>query len=171
MTGLTFDVYYYEKFAHVAGILFECGKEEKTIKKYTKIVYEVNPYIPGEFYKRELPCILSLLKDINETYDFILLDSYVYIKENHKGLGAYLYEYLDKTIPIMGLAKNHFKDVENYRELERGKSKKKLYITSAGIDLDFSYNLIKNMEGQYRLPDIIKEVDKLSRLEIDKGEI
>lgn len=127
--------------------------------------------MPGSFYKRELPCIIGLLGDIEEEYDFILLDSYVYIKKNHKGLGAYLYEYLEEKVPIIGLAKSYFKDVENYRELERGMSKKKLYITSAGIDLDYSYNLIKNMKGSYRLPDIIKEVDKLSRIEIDKGEI
>lgn len=34
------------------------------------------PYEPGSFYKRELPCILSLLKDIYKQLDAIVIDGY-----------------------------------------------------------------------------------------------
>lgn len=166
MRGLTFDVYYYEDFAHTAAILFETGENERIIREYTKVVEEVNPYVPGQFYKRELPCIMSILEDIEDEYDFLLVDSYVYIKEDHKGLGAYLYEKLDKRYPVVGLAKNWFRSAENYMELERGESKKKLYVTAAGLSLEESYDIIKNMKGDYRMPDILKRVDKLSRKEL-----
>ncbi|WP_207420305.1 hypothetical protein [Desertivirga brevis] len=49
-------------------------------------------YIPGEFYKRELPGILSLLDKINfELIQAIIIDGFVILNDEGKpGLGGYL---------------------------------------------------------------------------------
>lgn len=161
--AVCFDVYYYENYAKAACIVFENSQEEKIISEYSEIIKEVNEYIPGQFYKRELPCILKLLEKVKEDIDLVITDSFVWLEEGKKGLGAYLYEALNTKTAVIGVAKTYFKDSTNYLEVYRGKSNKPLYVSSVGIDLNYSANLIKNLKGSYRFPDILKRVDQLSR--------
>ena len=46
----------------------------------------------------------------------------------------------------------------------RGESKKPLFITAKGIDLDLAAHHIKEMYGPYRFPDLLKQVDSIGRL-------
>jgi deoxyribonuclease V len=161
--AVCFDVYYYENYAKAACIVFENSEEEKIISEYSEIIEGVKEYIPGQFYKRELPCILKLLEKVKEDIDLIITDSFVWLEEGKKGLGAYVYEALNAKTPIIGVAKTYFKDSTNYLEVYRGKSNKPLYVSSVGVDLEYSAQLIKNLKGKYRFPDILKQVDQLSR--------
>ena len=53
------------------------------------------PYTPGEFYKRELPCILSAMKRFSLQIETMIIDGYVWLDASgRKGLGAILYELL-----------------------------------------------------------------------------
>lgn len=120
--------------------------------------------MPGEFYKRELPCLLQVYAQIREETNIIIIDGYVMLGEEKKGLGGYLYEALDKKIPIIGVAKTYFKNCVHYTEVYRGKSSRPLYVSSIGLDLDFSAALIRNLQGPYRIPTVLKAVDHLTRL-------
>ena len=120
--------------------------------------------MPGEFYKRELPCLLQVYAQIKEIINIIIIDGYVMLGKERKGLGGYLYEALDKKIPIIGVAKTFFKNCVHYTEVYRGKSTRPLYVSSIGLDLDFSAALICNLEGPYRIPTVLKAVDRLTRL-------
>ena len=79
------------------------------------------------------------------------------------GLGAYLYEALNKEIKIIGVAKSEFRDILSDTYLYRGESKKPLYITSAGVDLEVAKGFVSIMHGKYRFPTLLKEVDRLCR--------
>ena len=61
---LAVDVYYKENSAKAVGLLF--NPEDETIKDL-KVAYipDIEDYIPGEFYKRELPCILKIIEQTN----------------------------------------------------------------------------------------------------------
>ena len=160
---LAIDVNYYDdNSAKVAGVLFE-NWEDKEIKQiYISHITEVNEYISGKFYKRELPCILNILEQVTQKLDYIVVDGYVYLNKE-MGLGAYLYEALNKKVNIIGVAKSEFRDIGIDTHLYRGESKKPLYITSAGIELSIAKKLITSMYGKYRFPTLLKEVDRLCR--------
>ncbi|HMV43460.1 MAG TPA: endonuclease V [Leptospiraceae bacterium] len=163
ITIAVFDVYYFEAYANGCCVVFKKEKEEKVLSEYSKKIEETSEYIPGEFYKRELPCILRTFDLIEEEIDIIILDSFVWLEEGKKGLGGYLYEALEKKIPVIGVAKTYFRSVSSYKELYRGVSKKPLYISSIGIDLNYAFDLIQSLEGEYRIPNVLKRVDQLSR--------
>lgn len=55
---LAIDVHYRDTFAKAVGVLFNWDDEHPQ-KIITTIVDNVDEYIPGEFYKRELPSVLK----------------------------------------------------------------------------------------------------------------
>ncbi len=157
------DVYYYENHAKSCCIVFENGNVERIISEYCEIVTPIHEYIPGEFYKRELPCLLRVIEKVQETIDLLIIDSFVWLGNGKKGLGVYLFEVLEKKIPVIGVAKTYFKDCNEYLEVYRGRSNKPLYISSIGIDLNDSAKLVKSLKGDHRIPDLLKRVDQLTR--------
>jgi len=158
-----FDVYYRNNTGKVCCIVFEVEPYENILSSYCKIVSPINEYVSGSFYKRELPCILGLYENINEDINLIIIDGYVFLAKNRKGLGYYLYEAINGKIPVIGVAKTRFNTCIDYGEIYRGESKRPLYITSVGINLKHSCALVKNLNGKYRIPDLFKKVDQLTR--------
>lgn len=163
---LAFDTYYFNNKAKTVCISFDDWQKETDFKVYSETLEDVEEYVSGEFYKREMPCILSLLKKIDlQTVSLIIVDGFVYIDDNNKfGLGAYLYEALDSKIPVIGVAKRDFATINKLRsEVYRGESQNPLYVTSVGLDLNIASKNIKEMEGKYRMPTLLKELDRLTR--------
>lgn len=163
---LAFDTYYNKNTAKTVCLSFKDWNSEDNYEIFTETISGIEEYVSGEFYKRELPCILSLISKIDiENIDLIIIDGFVYLNDDKKfGLGAYLYEALNKNTPIIGVAKRDFATIDKNRQiLFRGKSKNPLYITSIGIELDLASVKIKNMKGEFRIPTLLKEVDKLTK--------
>lgn len=160
-----FDIDYQDPKAQAAALLFEKWESETPYSTYRLAIDEIAPYESGSFYKRELPCITTLLKNIQEEINTIVVDGYVWLDEHKKaGMGAYLFQYLNEKIPVIGVAKNKFKAPNPFTvEVLRGDSKKPLYITAAGIETSQAAVFIKNMHGDFRLPDLLKKVDMLCR--------
>ena len=151
------------KNAVVACLGFENWEDEKALYAKQHFVEEIQPYVSGAFYQRELPCLLEALKDLEEI-ECIVVDGYVWLDvETHKGLGLHLYEALEKKVPIVGVAKAKFGNTPKECELLRGKSTKPLYITSKDITLEEAKIAIASMHGKYRFPTLLKEVDSLAR--------
>jgi len=165
---LAIDVDYRENAkASVAGILFENWQDKEPKEIITTVVEDVSEYQSGQFYKRELPCILALLDKIDIELSYIVVDGYVFLGESKKGLGAYLYDALDTKIPIIGVAKSPFRDISSDSFIYRGESKKPLFITSIGIELDKAKEAIGNMYGKFRIPFLLKEADRVCRLNME----
>ena len=160
------DSFYKENMAKTIAITFDLWQDTNYSNYYSEDTEVSAEYIPGEFYKRELPCILKILKNFDlKTIDAIVIDGYVFLDDFGKfGLGGHLYESLNKTIPIIGVAKTNFAtNQQNKLELFRGKSKNPLYISSVGIDLLEAKENITKMFGEYRIPKLLKELDQLTK--------
>lgn len=156
---LAFDTYYFDDKAKTVALAFARWTDEKPVAVYAQVLDEVAPYTPGEFYKRELPCILGLLRTIDLTdVKAIVIDGFVVLDDSGKpGLGAHLYEALDKKIPVIGVAKTSFGTLHHSkRNLLRGNSTRPLYITAIGIAVDEAADRIRSMSGAYRIPTLLK---------------
>ncbi|KMQ61500.1 endonuclease V [Chryseobacterium angstadtii] len=161
-----FDTYYYEDYANTVCIAFEDWISENESKIYIEKTDITSGYESGAFYKRELPCILSLLKKIELKHgDLIIVDGYVSLDNEGKiGLGGYLYEALDQKYPIIGIAKNEFASPDSQRRtVLRGESKTPLFLTAKGADVDEILPEVIRMSGSYRIPALLKKLDQLSR--------
>ncbi|MDC1107053.1 endonuclease V [Prolixibacteraceae bacterium] len=159
---LAFDTYYFEDKAKTVCVAFERWTDEKPIHIFEEIITGVQPYEPGAFYKRELPCILSLLETIKiRDIDLIIVDGFVVLDDTGKnGLGGYLYEQLDQKTPIVGVAKSGFHDnKQNVIKLFRGGSMKPLFITAKGLEVTEAVKNIKSMHGIYRNPTLLQVLD------------
>ena len=90
---MAFDTYYFENKARTACVCFQHWEDAIPLEIHTEVLKGIAEYEPGLFYKRELPCIQSLLKAIDlDSVDFILIDGFVILDDEGKpGLGAYLY--------------------------------------------------------------------------------
>lgn len=161
-----FDTYYYEDFAKTVCIAFEDWLSDAEKEIFTEKTEIISDYESGAFYKRELPCILSLLSKIKlHDNDIIIVDGFVTLNNDGKmGLGGYLFEALDKKIPIIGIAKNNFSSPDDKRRaVLRGESKTPLYLTAMGIDVDEIKIKLEEMHGNYRIPTLLKKLDQLTR--------
>lgn len=161
-----FDTYYYEDFAKTVCIAFENWSSEKESEIFTEKTEIISDYESGAFYKRELPCILSLLSKIElKEDDIIIVDGFVTLNNDGKiGLGGYLFEALDQKIPIVGVAKNDFSAPDEKRRVVfRGESKTPLFLTAMGIDVDQIKSKLEKMHGSYRIPTLLKKLDQLTR--------
>jgi deoxyribonuclease V len=163
---LAFDTYYYDNKAKTVCISFEAWTDTTAHEVYTEIIESNEVYQPGEFYKRELPCILSLLKKIpTDSVKLIVIDGYVYLDDHGKpGLGGHLYNSLDRKIPIVGVAKTNFMTLnENKVMVLRGQSLRPLYITAVGMNISDAAERIKSMAGEHRIPTLLKTLDSLTK--------
>lgn len=162
---LAIDVYYYDNQAKAVGVLFEW---DDTAPRQTIIAFVdgVAEYVPGEFYKRELPCIEALLQKIcTDFLDAVIVDGHIYTDNNWSyGLGGKTFELLGKRIPVIGVAKTGFHtNKDTVIEVLRGESKNPLYVSAVGIDTLFAAHKIRNMQGPYRIPDILKKLDSVTK--------
>ncbi|MEL6942504.1 MAG: endonuclease V [Bacteroidota bacterium] len=161
------DVHYRATFAKAVSIEFETWQDVQPTAIHEVEIKEVADYVPGQFYKRELPCILKVLEETSlKNIELIIIDGYVTLNDAGKyGLGMYLYEVLLEKIPIIGVAKKAFKDNEKLvRKILRGESKKPLYVSSVDIDVDLAANYIQNMAGEYRIPNLLKILDQRTKI-------
>ena len=99
------DVHYRETYIKAVAIEFEDWTTDYPTKINQVILPEIAPYIPGQFYKRELPCITKVLEQSNLlVIETIIIDGYVTLDNLEKsGLGQYLYEYLEKSATRLSL--------------------------------------------------------------------
>lgn len=159
---IAIDVFYRENTAKIVAAVFDHWTDHSPNEFVIKYKSPVADYIPGEFFKRELPCLIEIIDDFElSKIEVIIIDGYVYLDDNHKpGLGTYLYQYLDGKVPIIGVAKtSYFQNAKLVKEVLRGKSKQPLYVTAFGVNLDEVAMDIWSMYGEFRMPHILKLID------------
>jgi deoxyribonuclease V len=161
---LAVDVDYREARARVAGILFREWGDAQTAAEQVAECAVSNDYRPGEFFRRELPCIEHLLREIRQPIDCIVIDGYVYLGgERRPGLGIHLFDALTQQVPVIGVAKTPFRDTPDTTAVFRGRSTRPLYVTAAGMDDDLARQRIRAMHGEHRIPTLLQRVDRLCR--------
>jgi len=150
--------------ATAACVVFASWTAAAPAAEHVERLSEIAEYVPGQFYKRELPCVLAVLELVEPLPDLIVIDGYVILDgEGTHGMGGYLYEALDRRIPVIGVAKNRFRSNVAAIEVFRGGSKRPLFVTALGIDPQAAADDIERMHGNHRLPTLLKRVDRLCR--------
>jgi deoxyribonuclease V len=161
---LAVDVAYAGDTARAAGVLFESWESSTFTRVLTTEMSPVAEYVPGQFYLRELPCILKLLEQIDESLECIVIDGYVTLGETQKpGLGMKLWESMKGGIPVIGVAKSEFRGTPESAKVYRGGSSRPLFVTAIGVPLDEAKARITRMSGQFQMPDLLRTVDRVAR--------
>lgn len=115
-----FDVHYFgDEYASAAAVLFQRYRDAETAGEYAGLIYGVSRYVSGQFYRRELPCILRLLEQFDETPDEMVIDGYVMLGDR-PGLGQYLFESFAGQIPVVGVAKSKHRKSSAIEVLREG---------------------------------------------------
>lgn len=157
------DVDYREPGAVAACLTFSAFTDEKASGEYVAAIPQVEPYQPGAFYRRELPCILRVLEQLAEPPRVLVIDGFVWLGPDRPGLGARLYQALGERVPILGVAKTKFAGAEPLQEVLRGESRLPLLVSAIGLDLEVAVEHIRSMHGEHRIPTLLKRVDRLCR--------
>jgi deoxyribonuclease V len=162
---LAVDVAYAESGgAMAAGLLLADWHDTAPVREILVPVPQVEDYVPGAFYRRELPCIEAVLAQVAEPLACIVIDGYVTLGTPPRdGLGAVLWDKLGRATPVIGVAKTRFAGAPPETELLRGDSARPLFVTAAGMPLEQARAHIRAMAGAYRLPEMLRRVDGLSR--------
>ena len=160
---LVVDVHYEpDGSALCAGLGVEVWTDPAARTAWTCAVTEVAAYEPGQFARRELPCLLQLLQMVDVDLDVIVVDGNAWNSPGAPGLGARLYRALGGAVPVVGVAKSRFAGVVA-EEVLRGRSRKPLYVTSVGVDAGLAADWVRKMAGPFRLPSLLQQVDHLAR--------
>lgn len=161
---LATDVHYLADHAIAAAVLFARWEEAVPAAYWTVRIDTVADYIPGQFYQRELPCLMQLISQAPQPISCVVVDGYVDLGgEQQPGLGRHLWHALQGQTPVLGVAKTRFADTPDNAALYRGKSEKPLFISAAGIELEQAKAAVARMHGPHRLPSLLKRVDQLCR--------
>ena len=167
MTIALLDVHYKGTGARAACILGETWESESPSQTYVQFVGTAEPYEPGNFFRRELPCLLSVLRLLPSLPDVIVVDGYVWLSSVQRpGLGAHLYEALGKGTPVVGIAKSAFVGADSCSAVARvfrGNSRNPLFVTAVGMELMFAGQWVGRMAGKHRIPKMLRIADQLSR--------
>ena len=164
---LAIDTYYTEENAYTVGVFFSRWDDTEPLNIIKRITKPEYPYVPGEFYKRELPCIMDLLGGVSfDTLSTIIVDGFVRIEKDGEmvsGLGERLYdEVKDWGISVIGVAKSKFNGCENWSiPIIRKAGSKPLYVQGIGRYTDeMAASLIKGMAGPNKLPILLQLLDR-----------
>ena len=159
------DVDYREDHAIAAGVVFRDWADDTPFREIVERIDGVEPYVPGEFYRRELPCLRAVLARAGGPIDLVVIDGYVWLgDETHPGLGGHLYEALGRTIPVVGVAKTCFRSATLAIAVRRGEdAERPLFVTAAGIPVEEAARHVEGMHGSFRVPTLLKRVDSVCR--------
>jgi deoxyribonuclease V len=159
------DVDYRGAGAVAAALVFRDWIDDTPARELVATIASVPDYEPGQFYKRELPCLLEVLRGVRA--ELIIIDGYVHLgPECRPGLGSHLAAEL--AVAVVGVAKNPFHATPATPVL-RGTSKKPLLVTATGISEATAAAHVRAMHGTHRIPTLLRRVDQLCREPVRPG--
>jgi deoxyribonuclease V len=156
------DVAYTGDVGRAACVPLKEWTDASPNEEHVAEVVGVADYEPGQFYRRELPCLLAVLGRLAVAPAVIVIDGYVWLGDGVPGLGGHLHSALGGTAAVIGVAKTCFLSAPGMPVL-RGSSRRPLFVTAAGIDVAEAAHHIETMHGPYRIPTALKRVDQLCR--------
>ena len=156
------DVHYpLDGAARAAAVTAGERNFSRVTRMRTAMVHVDAPYRPGEFYLRELPPLRAVVPS-SAGIALIVIDGYVDLDPGGRpGLGAYVHA--EYGAPVIGVAKTRFRTATHAALVFRGQSSRPLYVTAAGMAVAEAADVVREMAGQFRLPDALKLADRLAR--------
>lgn len=157
------DVHYRDPGAVAAGLWFRRWEDSASSAEIVLPIERVAPYRSGQFYLRELPCLLAVLEK-GPPVEVVVVDGYVWLgAEQRPGLGAHLYQALGEKVAVIGVAKTRYPGATRAQELRRGTSRSPFYVTAAGMEVGEAARHVAEMHGPHRIPTLLRRVDQLCR--------
>ena len=152
--------------ARAAAVRFDAWDSPTPVDAWVSSIENAAPYVPGEFYRRELPCLWPLVQEAARRgpLDVVIVDGFVDLGPRGDGLGRHLWRRLRAeamTAEVVGVAKRPFKDAVAVPAL-RGESEVPLWVSTTGPSLDEAAAAVRRMHGPYRLPTLLKRVDQIA---------
>jgi deoxyribonuclease V len=133
----------------------------RIVAQRTAFVPRVAPYVPGQFFQRELPPLRAVLAG-TAGIELLIVDGYVDLApDGRPGLGAHVHAELN--VPVIGVAKTPFAAATHAVPVLRGNATRPLYVTAAGITAAEAAGIVRGMSGDFRMPDALRRVDALAR--------
>jgi deoxyribonuclease V len=147
--------------ARAAIVMAASAQFAAVLTERTADVPAVAPYLPGQFFVRELPPLRAVLRSAGQLR-LIIVDGYVDLDPaGRPGLGAHVHQEL--AVPVIGVAKTSFRTATHAIPVYRGGSARPLYVTAAGLPSSDAADLISKMSGTHRLPDALRRLNALTR--------
>jgi deoxyribonuclease V len=147
--------------ARAAVVAFEAWDASVPLVTHVVTVRDIQPYTPGSFYLRELPCIRAALATLDALPEVVIVDGHAWVGVGVPGLGARLLEAEPGLRTVVGVAKTRFRDAPVTPVL-RGASTKPLHVDEAGVAID-APSRVASMHGPFRIPTLLRLVDQLCR--------
>lgn len=158
------DVDYRATETVAAAVVFANWDDPTPTHESTVRLARAAPYRPGEFWLRELPGLLAVLAALPAVPACVVVDAYVWLPPDRRpGLGARLHEALGERTSIVGVAKNPIVGDALGIPVLRGASKRPLFVTAAGLEPADAADGVRRMHGIYRVPTLLRRVDRLGR--------
>ena len=156
------DVHYVsDAEARAAALVFDTWASADPSAEYTHTATEFAAYEPGKFFKRELPCLLPLLRDVlaRHPIHIVIVDGFVDLPAG-PGLGRHVHAALAE-VAVVGVAKNPYPGAPAV-EVHRG-STQPLFVSAAGIGAEEAARCVESMAGPHRFPALLLRTDHLAR--------
>jgi deoxyribonuclease V len=158
------DVDYRDDHAMAACVLASDWAAASGAQRLVERVVDVAPYVPGRFFERELPCLRAVMARVTTALTAVIVDGYVWLDDaGRPGLGAHLWESMYRAVPVVGVAKTTFRGSTFAEAVQRGRARRPLWVTAAGIDPREAARRVQGMHGPHRVPTLLAEVDRLCR--------
>lgn len=157
------DVDYRVRGAVAGCVLFTGWGDAVAARELVTSVAEVEPYVPGQLYRREGPLLERVLALVGHPLDVVIVDGNVWLDAaGAPGLGAHLWQALGGRVAVIGVAKTAYAGAPAVTVV-RGASTNPLHVTAAGLDPATAAAHILAMHGPHRLPTLLTRVDRLCR--------
>jgi deoxyribonuclease V len=149
--------------ATAACVVAERWADAVPIETHAVPIRTVQPYAPGRFFERELPCITAVLPRVGVPIDVVVIDGYVFLDAaGAPGLGAHLHAALQGRAAVVGIAKSPYGDGSFATPVVRGSSRNPLWVTAIGIAVEEAARSVAHMHGPFRIPTLLTWVDRLA---------
>lgn len=154
------DVQYAETRARAGCVIAHAWSDPAPAAERTLETEVAAAYVPGEFYRRELPPVLEILHGVAGLAT-VVIDAHVWLAPGRPGLGARLHEALGGAVAVVGVAKNAFAGAPSLPVVRN--AARPLYVSAIGLDPRDAAAHVAAMHGPYRIPTLIRRADQLAR--------
>jgi deoxyribonuclease V len=160
---LAVDLSYDGDGALAGAVAFAEWDSFEATKTYVSRIQHVEKAAPGEAWRRDLACLLQLLREHSLQPEVIVIDGFVYVDpQETPGLGQYLHHALGSRVPVIGVSKSPMKDSSAQFEVVRDEEARPLFVTSVGIELGAAKARVRAMHGKKRVPTLLKLVARVA---------
>lgn len=152
------QVHYHQDRCQTAAVLFHDWSDAKPHSTLvTRSSVELPEYSFVD-YEHQVGALQSILAEMKQLPQAIIVEGCTWLSERERGLGAHLYHALDRHIPVIAVSRVKIEDA-----IEVNREHRPLYVTSLGLTPDTAGLLVSSMHGEFCTPTLLQLAIELSR--------